>query len=127
MFYADGLDLSNRNDAAHNLLEVNMTKSLLLTVASSALALASSAGPAYPMHNFRRQSAVAAIALATSIFFTQTGFARTAEECRVIDCSGGQISCPGGNPLEKLLCEQRKATWKAKCELEKRVCFTTIN
>jgi hypothetical protein len=38
---------------------------------------------------------------------------------------GRQISCPSGNPLEKLLCEQRKAAWKAQCELEKRVCFTT--
>jgi hypothetical protein len=77
------------------------------------------------MHNIGRPSVAAAITLVASISSTQTGLARTAEECRAIDCSGRQISCPGGNPIEKLLCEQRKATWKARCEVEKRVCFTT--
>jgi hypothetical protein len=78
------------------------------------------------MHKYSRHLiVVVTVTLAISTFYTQSAPARTAEECRSIDCSGRQISCPGGNPIEKLLCEQRKATWKAQCELEKRGCFAT--
>jgi hypothetical protein len=79
------------------------------------------------MRNFRNQLAAAAIGLVVTATYAQTGFAAQVEECRAIDCSGQQISCPSGNPITKLLCEQRKATWKAQCEVEKRLCFATGN
>jgi hypothetical protein len=61
------------------------------------------------MHSLKRQSTVAAIVLATSIFSTQVGFCRTAGNAVLSIVRDDS----GGNPIEKLLCEQRKTTWKA--------------
>jgi hypothetical protein len=75
----------------------------------------------------RRIAVAPALIVATLALFNQAASATSVVECRAIDCSGRQISCPGGNPLTKLLCEQQKATWKAQCEVQKRVCFATSN
>lgn len=69
----------------------------------------------------------AALMLAMAPLTAPAAHATRAEQCRAIDCSGRHIECRRGNPVAKWRCEERKARWKARCEIDKRVCMTTAD